>query len=174
MKTHLPYFQKHHERVSNRRELVHSYRQKADAKRNASEKFADWLTAKFGTVTFLAINAVWFTVWVVWNTGMFGLEPFDPFPFGLLTMLVSLVAIFLAIIVLISQNRAAKVAEVREEIDLQINSITEGEVTKIIELLLRLMKKNDIKVEEDEELSAMLKPMSNEDLAKALEDQLGN
>src|SRR5688572_11004757 len=125
-------FGNHQESVSRRRHVIKSFKAKADAKRTGAEKFADLLTQKFGSVLFLGLNAMWFAVWMVWNTGLIpGLQAFDPFPFGLLTMTVSLEAIFLAIIVLISQNREAKVNELREEVDLQINMIAEEEITKL-------------------------------------------
>jgi uncharacterized membrane protein len=157
---------KHH------RLVIQSYRAKADAKRTVSDKIADKLTSKFGSVVFLGINAVWFLIWIVINTGLIpGVEPFDPFPFGLLTMIVSLEAIFLAIIVLISQNRASKIAELREEIDLQINSIAESEVSKILILLSLLLDKNGIKVN-DPEIAEMLHPIRTRDIERILEKQL--
>lgn len=157
---------KHH------RLVVQSFRAKADAKRTLSDKFADKLTAKFGTVLFLGLNALWFLVWIVINMGLIpGIEPFDPFPFGLLTMIVSLEAIFLAIIVLISQNRAAKIAELREEVDLQINSIAETEVSKTLVLLGLLLEKNGIKVD-DPEIADMVRPIRSTDIQRMLEKQL--
>ena len=157
---------KHH------RLVVQSYRAKADAKRSLSDKFADKLTFKFGTITFLTLNGLWFLIWIVINTNLIpGVKPFDPYPFGLLTMIVSLEAIFLAIIVLISQNRAARVAELREEIDLQINSIAESEVTKVIVLLGLLLKKNGIKID-DPELADMVRPIRSQDIERILEKQL--
>lgn len=162
----------HAEKIKNHRLVVKSYRAKADAKRSASDKFADKLTERFGTVPFLVANVIWFAVWLVLNTNIIpGLEPFDPFPFGLLTTIVSLEAIFLAIIVLISQNRAAKVAELREEIDLQINSIAESEVTKVIEMTRMLLEKNGVKID-DPELEVMLRPIRSQDIEKILEKQL--
>ncbi len=164
--------QTHEEKVKHPRLVVQSYRAKADAKRTFSDRFADRLTLRFGTVVFLVLNAVWFSVWIVLNTNIIpGLEPFDPFPFGLLTMIVSLEAIFLAIIVLISQNRAAKIAELREEIDLQVNSISETEVSKVIELLKILLKKNGVKLD-DPEIEDMIRPIRSDDIEKMLEKQL--
>ncbi len=165
--------QPHEERVFHRRKAIQSYRAKADKKRGLSARFADGLTSKFGTVTFLLLNALWFAIWIPTNTGLIqGIKPFDPFPFGLLTMTVSLEAIFLAIIVLISQNRAAKIAEIREEVDMQVNSITEVEVTKVIQLLMMLLEKNGINVKDDHELYAMLRPVNSSDLERTLEKQL--
>ncbi len=163
----------HEEKMRHRRRIIKSYRVKADKKRNFSARFADGLTSKFGTVLFLALNATWFAIWIAINTGhIAGIEIFDPFPFGLLTMIVSLEAIFLAIIVLISQNRAAKIAEIREEVDMQVNSITEGEVTKVIELLILLLEKNGINVKDDPDLYEMLRPVRSADLERTLENQL--
>jgi uncharacterized membrane protein len=162
----------HDIKAKHHRLVVQSYRAKADAKRTLSDKFADKLTAKFGTVAFLILNGMWFLIWIVINTRLIpGVEPFDPFPFGLLTMIVSLEAIFLAIIVLISQNRAARVGELREEIDLQINSIAESEVTKVIVLLGLLLDKNGIKID-DPELAEMVRPIRSHDIERMLEKQL--
>lgn len=165
--------EQHVERIRHRHRAIRSYRAKADAKRTAAEKFADWITSRLGSVAFLMLNAAFFVVWIVINIGMVpGVAPFDPFPFGLLTMAVSLEAIFLAIIVLVSQNRAAKVAELREEISLQIDTITEGETNKAIQLIIMLLEKNGVKLQEDPELVEMLRPLKNDEIEKILEDQL--
>lgn len=159
--------------IGRRRRVIKSLKAQADARRSPAERFADWLTDYFGTVGFLALNAIWFVIWITLNMGWIpGFEPFDPFPFGLLTMAVSLEAIFLAIIVLISQNRAAKIADLREEIDLQINTMAEEEVTKMIELQLKLLEKNGVIVEEDPDLERMLRPLHSADLQHSLANQL--
>ena len=163
----------HEETVQRRRRAIKSFKAKADAKRTPVEKFADFLTAKFGTVTFLALNFIWFTVWILINTGKIpSVEMFDPFPFGLLTMIVSLEAIGLAIIVLISQNREARISELREEIELQLNTISETEVTKLINLMALLLEKQGFKIDDDPELKKMLKPIDSAELARQLENEL--
>lgn len=163
------------ENVKTRRKLIKSFKAKANAKRTPAEKFADWLTAKFGSVTFLVLNAIWFIVWILINTDKVpGITPFDPYPFGFLTMVVSLEAIFLAIIVLISQNREARVDELREEIELQINTLAETELTKLISLMVQLMEKQGIKVDDDPQIKKMLRPMDNAALERALEKELEN
>lgn len=165
--------QPHQETVRSRRKAIRSFKAKADAKRIATEKFADLLTVKFGTVTFLTLNFVWFIAWILINTGKIpGIEPFDPFPFGLLTMIVSLEAIGLAIIVLISQNREARVSELREEIELQLNTISEGEVTKLIGLMAILLEKQGVNIQDDPELKKMLKPIDAAEMISQLEQEL--
>ena len=172
MKLLFPIFP-HEENIKRRKKAIKTYRKRADAKRTLFEKFADFLTAKFGSITFLTLNAIWFVTWILINTDSIpGIDPFDPFPFGLLTMIVSLEAIFLAIIVLISQNRAAKVEEIREEVDLYINSVTEGEVTKLMSLMLLLLDKNGIDVENDPELKKMLHNSSNAEIESLFEKEL--
>jgi uncharacterized membrane protein len=171
MNIHL--FELNQQKVLKRRQhVMKSFKARADAKRTPAEKFADMLTAKFGSVVFLGVNATWFLVWLSWNTGILpGLEPFDPFPFGFLTMVVSLEAIFLAIIVLISQNREAKVAELREEFDLQINTIAEEEVGKLVQLVVLLLEKQGVKVEDDPQLKRLLET-SNAEIERELEKEL--
>ncbi len=166
-------FISHQETVQRRRKAIKSFKAKADAKRSSSDKFADLLTAKFGTVSFLAINVIWFATWISINTGLVpGVEPFDPFPFGLLTMVVSLEAIILAIIVLISQNREGRVNELREEIELQLNTIAEGELTKLMGLMAVLLEKNGVNIDDDPELQKMLKPIDSAELVRQLEHEL--
>jgi uncharacterized membrane protein len=156
-----------------RAHLIRTIGARANAKRTLTEKIADALTTKFGSMTFLSLNLVWFLAWIGVNVGLIpGLPAFDPFPFGLLTMIVSLEAIFLAIIVLISQNRSSKIADLREEVDLQINTIAEAEITKMIELQVMLLKKNGIDLSNDLELERMVKPTDTNGIEVELENEL--
>jgi CRP/FNR family cyclic AMP-dependent transcriptional regulator len=94
-----------------------------------SQKLADRLAAVAGDMRFVYFSVVWFTVWIVWNTGQIpGLEPFDPYPFNFLTMVVSLEAIFLATFVLVSQNRQAEREKVRNDIEYEVNIKAELEI----------------------------------------------
>jgi uncharacterized membrane protein len=161
--------------VNASREFVRSLKAEADEKRSFPEKVADVLTAAFGSMWFLVINVVWFAVWIAINLGLIpGVQPFDPFPFGLLTMVVSLEAIGLAIIVLISQNRSEKVADLRGEVDLQLDILTERELTKMLKILIVLMEKNGIDTSEDSELHQMLQNTNIEALEQTLQHQMVN
>ncbi|MGH7470938.1 MAG: DUF1003 domain-containing protein, partial [Longimicrobiales bacterium] len=73
------------------------------ADRTTTQRLADALIRIASSTAFLVLHLVWFVVWIAWNTGALRLPVFDPFPFGLLTMIVSLEAIVLAIFVLIGQ-----------------------------------------------------------------------
>jgi uncharacterized membrane protein len=146
----------HKKLVKERRERLQSFKAKMDRSRNPTDRAADWLTECFGSIWFFTFNTVWFAVWMVFNTGLFpGITTFDPYPFGLLTMVVSLEAIFLAIIVLISQNRAAHIADLREEIDLQVNVRAEHEITRMLIILDTIHDHLGLPAEDDAELILM-------------------
>jgi uncharacterized membrane protein len=110
--------------------------QRQKVRMTGSEHLADLITAAAGSMTFVWLNMAWYAFWIGGHT--IGLLRFDPYPFSLLTMIVSLEAIGLAIFVLISQNRQAVLADKRAKLDLQINLIAEEEVTKVLEIVARL------------------------------------
>jgi len=97
------------------------------------QRIADWLAWFSGSMPFLITHSVWFIVWISLNTFILGDSAFDPFPFGLLTMIVSLEAIFLACFVLISQNRQAEKDKVRSDIEYEVNIKAELEVAHLHE-----------------------------------------
>jgi uncharacterized membrane protein len=162
-----------HKHTESRRLSIKSFQAQKNAQRTFPDRVADFMTSHFGTMTFLFFNVLWFGTWLLVNTNLIpGLHAFDPFPFGLLTTAVSLEAIFLAIIVLISQNRASKIADIREEVDLQMDVITEQELTKLMSLVVMLMKKQGIDLSDDKELQDMLQTVSVEKLSKSLEKEI--
>jgi CRP/FNR family cyclic AMP-dependent transcriptional regulator len=100
------------------------------------ERVADWIAWFSGSMPFLTLNAAWFGVWIIINTvGLMGIHHFDPYPFGLLTMIVSLEAIFLSIFVLIAQNRQAAKDRVRSDVEYEVNVKAEMEVAHLHEKL---------------------------------------
>ncbi|MCA1554088.1 MAG: DUF1003 domain-containing protein [Chloroflexi bacterium] len=122
------------------RENLGTIKKEAQRNESISERLADIVTAFSGSMIFVYIHVAWFLIWITWNTGLLGLPPFDPFPFGLLTMIVSLEAIFLSTFVLISQNREQKVNAVRDEIDTQVNLYQEQELTQVLRIVHRIEK----------------------------------
>lgn len=97
------------------------------------QRVADWIAWFSGSMPFLLINAAWFIIWIAINTLHLGLPQFDPYPFGLLTMMVSLEAIFLSCFVLVSQNRQAEKDRVRADIEYEVNVKAELEVSHLHE-----------------------------------------
>lgn len=122
---------------------------------------------------FLSLNVLWFVVWCLWNANVIpGLHAFDPFPFGLLTMIVSLEAILLSIFVLIAQNRAENIDQLRQEIDLQVDMIAEQELTKLLKLVSMLAEKQGIDLSGDAELQGMLAPTNIEKIERVLQSEI--
>jgi uncharacterized membrane protein len=97
------------------------------------QRVADWLAWFSGSMPFLISHTIWFIIWISLNTFIMKDAAFDPFPFGLLTMIVSLEAIFLACFVLISQNRQAQKDKYRADIEYEVNIKAELEVAHLHE-----------------------------------------
>jgi CRP/FNR family cyclic AMP-dependent transcriptional regulator len=96
-------------------------------------RIADWIAWFSGSMPFLILNGGWFIIWIALNTLPLGVTSFDPYPFGLLTMIVSLEAIFLSCFVLISQNRQSQKDKVRADIEYEVNIKAELEVAHLHE-----------------------------------------
>jgi uncharacterized membrane protein len=104
-----------HHRVKNANKLV-------DSLQRTQDRAADSVTSFAGSLTFVYLHSAWFGLWVLLNIGLVGVGlEFDRYPFGLLTMIVSLEAIFLSTFVMVSQNRQALRTEVRSQLDFEAN-----------------------------------------------------
>jgi uncharacterized membrane protein len=143
-----------------------------NAERTFIETVADDLNEIASGSPYLVAHVIWFAIWIPWNLGWFGLRVFDPFPFGLLTMVVSLEAIFLSIFILIAQKRESAIAELREELALQVNLRIEEEMTKTLQLVAGLYTRLGHRVAEDPELVAMMQPLDVAGLERALQSQI--
>jgi uncharacterized membrane protein len=141
----------------------------AASHRTREERIADWITAFSGRMYFVYFHVIWFGIWILINLGFFGLQPFDPFPFGLLTMIVSLEAIFLATFVLISQNRLGAEADRRADLDLQIGLLTEYELTRVLKMLDVIQDNMGIDNDTDQELTELEKHVHPEDVLKEMD-----
>jgi uncharacterized membrane protein len=146
--------------------------------RSLTARVSDVVCQFAGSGSFILVHAAWFTAWMLMNMGKIpGLQPFDPYPFTFLTMIVSLEAIFLSIFVLISQNRMAHQADRRAHLDLQINLLAEEENTTILRMLRALCQKQGIDLEtllEDggDDDSDLLRKTDIQALMRDLEKQL--
>jgi uncharacterized membrane protein len=113
--------------------------------RSKAEQISDWIAYTAGSGPVLALHLVWFGLWVSLNAGVLRrVRPFDPFPFPFLTMTVSLEAIFLALIVLASQNRLSRQTDKRSHLDLQIDLLAEREMTAVLQLLQDIARHLDV------------------------------
>ncbi|MEH1895453.1 MAG: DUF1003 domain-containing protein [Nostoc sp.] len=144
-------------------------RLQAANKRNLQDRIADAITSFSGHIVFVYVHIVWFGAWIILNTGRIGVHPFDPFPYGLLTMVVSLEAIFLSTFVLISQNRLSEESEYRANLNLQIALLTEHEVTRVLQMLDAIQDKMGINNDEDSELADLEMETKPEDVLTEIE-----
>jgi uncharacterized membrane protein len=125
----------------------------ASHERSAQDRLADGITSFSGRMVFVYVHIFWFAMWIALNTGQLGVQPFDPFPYGLLTMIVSLEAIFLSTFVLISQNRFSREAEHRADLAMHIGLLTEHELTRVLKMLDAIQDKLRVADDQDSDLA---------------------
>jgi len=144
-------------------------RLKAARERTLQDRIADLVTGFSGRMLFVYVHIAWFALWLLFNTGRLGIRPFDPFPYGLLTMIVSLEAIFLSTFVLISQNRMSVQAEHRADLDLHIDLLAEYELTRVLQMLDAIQEKMGIENDQDLELAELERETKPEEVLAEIE-----
>jgi uncharacterized membrane protein len=144
-------------------------RQKAARERSGHDRLADTITSSSGRMAFVYAHVVWFGLWILLNAGLVGVRAFDPFPYGLLTMIVSLEAIFLSTVVLISQNRLTVEIERRADLDLHIGLLTEHELTRVLQMLDAIQRKMGIDDDAASELADLEMETRPEDVLAEIE-----
>ncbi len=140
--------------------------------RSPMEVMADRMIGFASGTAFLVIHAIFFIAWIWWIMPISGLPNFDPYPFGMLTMCVSLEAIFLSIFVLMTQSRESRIGELREELTLQVNLRMEEEITKTLHLVAGLYSRLGLQLADDPELKAMLEPLDPKRMEADLAEQI--
>jgi uncharacterized membrane protein len=136
-------------------ETVMRLEEGTQAEQSRFERVADAITNFCGSMRFVAFHVVWYGVWIIGNTALPPDRRWDPFPFALLTLVVSLEAIFLSAFILISQKRDALLSERRAELDLQVNLLSEQENTKVLELLKKIGQKVGVDLTNDPDIEAL-------------------
>jgi uncharacterized membrane protein len=114
---------------------VAQIQQQAAQRRTIGQRVSDHISSLACRESTVAWHFAWFTIWILANVRLLPLRPFDPFPFSLLTMIVSLEVIFLTLFVLASQNRLTQEADRRAHLDLQVNLLSEQEMTLVLQML---------------------------------------
>src|SRR6202140_4610531 len=122
------------------------------ANRSPMEVLADRMIGFASSTPFLVIHAIIFVAWIYWNLPFSGLPKFDPYPYGMLTTIVSLEAIFLSIFVLMTPSRESRTGKMRDELTLQVNFRMEEEITKTLHLVPRLSARLNLTLADDPEL----------------------
>ena len=143
-------------------------------RRTAADRLSDAIAKAAGSSGFVLAHVILFTVWITLNVGIVPSVPvFDPYPFSFLTLVVSLEAIFLSIFVLMSQNRAARLADRRAHLDLQIDLLAERELTAMLHMLRALCAKEKVVLDDmGTDLSDLLEETDVTELASNLDEKL--
>lgn len=117
-------------------DLIYRLEQESLARRSLVERLADAVGNFLGSSAFLLLHAAFFTLYFLANLGRLPwIHPFDPYPFELLSMATSVEALFLSTFVLMKQNRMGRRADSRAHLGLQINLLTEKEITLVLQML---------------------------------------
>jgi uncharacterized membrane protein len=154
------------------RQNIQAMRQLDDAamaKRTGADRIAAAIARFCGSMTFVFIHVAVFAAWIGYNV-LPWFTPFDPYPFTFLTLVVSLEAIFLSTFILISQNYDMRVSERRNQLDLQINLLSEQENTKMLQMLERIAKKVGAHVADDPQVRALEEATRPEALVEQIEE----
>ena len=131
-----------------------------------------FLTKYLGTLKFLSIVCVFVVLWITVNTGAIGsVLIFDPYPFHKFIIITESFAVILAIIVLINQNREAKITEVRQQMDFEINVRAENEITKILHMIEEIHTELEIS-KVDKELEQMKEKIVISDIKETVEQMI--
>jgi uncharacterized membrane protein len=159
--------------TKNNVEAIASLEREALRARSPGERISDAITHTVGTATFVALHLLWFAVWVAVNLGLvLGVAPFDPFPFGILTLLVSGEGVLLALFILISQNRMTRQADRRAHLALQVSMLAEQELTLLLQLQQRLCERAGVSPAADAVTDRLLQKTDVKDVVHELEARL--
>jgi uncharacterized membrane protein len=144
------------------------------SRRTPTERVSDAITRLVGNVGFLLGQLIFLAVWSMLNLHLIPrFREFDPFPFGMLALIVSSESVFLTIFVLISQNRMSRQSERRSHLDLQVSMLSEQELTTILQMLHKLCEHMGVDVNSTkQEVQSFSKTTDVHKLANELDDKL--
>jgi uncharacterized membrane protein len=147
--------------------------QAADVQRSTADHLADLITRFCGSICFVWVHVLWFALWIGGNV-YFSQKAIDHFPFNLLTLAVSLEAIFLSTFILISENRQSRIDERRSRLDLQINLLAEQENTKMLQLLKEIAEKLGVDPNKDPHIAILEQATRPETLLAQIDETLND
>jgi uncharacterized membrane protein len=154
-------------------ELISRMEEKYLSDRALGDRISDGIAAFSGSMTFVVLHLMIYGLWILVNLNVLPMRAFDPFPFMLLSMVVSLEAIFLSTFVLMKQNRMSRRADSRAHLDLQINLLAEKEMTMMLQMLRLIGKEVGVKAPSlDRELAQLSGETPIEMLADQIEERL--
>ncbi len=153
------------------RDVVH-LEQQSLAERSLGERVSDAITRFIGTLGFVVWHLLAMVAWCVVNLGLLaGVTPFDPFPFGILTLIVSAEGVLLALFILISQNRMSRQADLRAHLTLQVSLLAETESTRMLQIREGLGERLGVAARDDT-VEKLVTPTDVPGLARELKENL--
>jgi len=126
-----------------------------DFEKTAVDHFTVFIVSLLGSMGFLLGCILFFFCWIIGNVHILPIKPFDPFPFPILEMTVSLFAIILSVSVLINQNRQGIIEDIRNKVEFEVNVRAESEITKILNMLHDIQQHLGLDTGNDKELEEM-------------------
>jgi uncharacterized membrane protein len=154
---------------------VHDFFTREEHKRSASQRHVENIGGFVGRPAFLIVILLFTSAWIGANLALpaFGLSPFDAAPFHMLQGIVALAALLTTTVVLIKQNRVAKLGEQRAHLDLKVTLLIEQKTAKLIDLLEELRRDlPNVKNRHDLGAAVMQKAMSPEGVLAALDEKV--
>ncbi len=152
-------------------EEIAAIERQAQHSRSRIDRFTAGVTAVAGSPAFIVSHALWFAGWIAVNVARD--PPFDPYPFGMLMLVVSLEAIFLSAAVLMTQNRMQRQADKRAHLDLQINLLAEQELTTMLKMLKGIAERLEVPIEaHDADVAELAKDTDISTIASAIDREL--
>ncbi|MFL6215628.1 MAG: DUF1003 domain-containing protein [Blastocatellia bacterium] len=157
-------------------QTIAALEEEALRQRTTAERFSDRITKVIGSMTFVGVHLVVFALWFLVNVNLIpGLAPFDPFPFGILTLIVSTEGVLLAIFILISQNRMSRQSDIRDHLALQISLLSEQEMTKLLRMVEQIRAHLGVeRVEDDKIIETLVSDTDVNRLVREIEEKLPN
>jgi uncharacterized membrane protein len=151
-------------------------KQEEDAlnRRSHTERLADAIGAFAGSPPFIVLHLAILIGWLTLNSHLIpGARPFDPFPFSLLGVLFAVEAVILSSFILMRQNRMMRRGERRDHLNLQVDLLSEKEITKLLQMTRAICVHMGLHtIAADKEIHEMSKNTSIESLTQTLEERL--
>src|SRR5438270_9769635 len=153
---------------------VAEMQERLEERRGWVDRLADVIANFSGSMGFVLVHVGWIVGWFLWNTGVIpGVKKFDPYPFILLAMIVSVEGVLLSTFVLMKQNRMQRKSDARDHVNLQIDLLAEEVVTKSVSLVGAQLRKMEIsEADTDPEREEMAESTSVDTLAGDVQKEL--
>lgn len=142
--------------------------------RSAVDRLGETISRYAGSFGFAVAHLCGVAGWMAINAGLTSWDPFDPYPFSFMGVIVAVEAVFLSTFVLMTQKRQARQAEHWAHLNLQIGLLSEQETTKMLQMLTMVCNRVGVKTSQDQELKEMVEKTPIAHLAQELAENLEN